>query len=812
MRYLGDIATGSTLRGSFNTRRSDGTPITISGTPALSVYKDGSTTESTAGVTLTTDFDSRTGHHLFSIDTSADGTFYSSGSDFRVVITAGTVDGISVVGTEVASFSLQNRTTLLAAGVRSALGLASANLDSQLSGIPAAVWASGTRTLSSFGTLASDTATAVWEAATRTLTSFGSLATDVWSAATRTITGGTISTVSDKTGYSLTQAFPTNFSSLAITGAGAVTAGTVSDKTGYSLTQSFPANFSSLAITVGGAVTAGTVSDKTGYSLTQTFPANFASMSIDASGRTLLQPTQTGVTIPTVTSVTNGVTVATNNDKAGYSLSQAFPTNFASLAITVGGSVTAGTVSDKSGYSLSTPPPTATAIASQVRTELTTELARIDVATSTRLASGSYTSPDNASIAAIKAKTDTIPSWPTNFASLAIDVTGRVTIGTNADKTGYSLSQAFPTNFAAMSLDGSGRVLLQPTQTGVTIPTVTSVTNYTAPDNSSIALIKAKTDNLPATFPTNFSALVVNGSGHVMLSDGSITAAKIGTDAINASKVASDVSAEIAAQVRTELTTELARIDVATSTRLNAGSYIAPDNAGISSVNALATQINSTANSISQVTDKLNTAMEQDGPVYRFTGNALELAPTTLPAGSGARTVTITTNLSGQPLQGALVRISKMSETYTQITDSNGRCTFNINDGTWTVAITATGAIFNGASLVVDSDETATYSLTAVSIPASDVGKRTVYYTCLDNDGSPLVNTTVYAKCIKAPGAGLAIMGTSRSTTSNNIGVASFINCIIGATYEFSMGGGRKINATIPPGTSAVALDSIVGQ
>lgn len=65
---------------------------------------------------------------------------------------------------------------------------------------------------------------------------------------------------------------------------GAVTVGTNNDKTGYSLTQAFPTNFSSLAITVGGAVTAGTVSDKTGYSLTQTFPTNFASLAITAGG------------------------------------------------------------------------------------------------------------------------------------------------------------------------------------------------------------------------------------------------------------------------------------------------------------------------------------------------------------------------------------------------------------------------------------------------------------------------------------------------------------------------------------------------
>jgi len=58
-----------------------------------------------------------------------------------------------------------------------------------------------------------------------------------------------------------TVTFPTNFSALAITAGGAVTAGTVSDKTGYSLTQAFPTNFSALGITAGGAVTTDVVSN-----------------------------------------------------------------------------------------------------------------------------------------------------------------------------------------------------------------------------------------------------------------------------------------------------------------------------------------------------------------------------------------------------------------------------------------------------------------------------------------------------------------------------------------------------------------------
>ena len=107
MKYLGDIAEDATIRGSFNTRQADGTPITLtSGT--LAVYKDAGTTELTAGVTLSVDFDSRTGHHVFTIDTSASAT-YTPGSDYRVVLTAGTVDGTSVAGTEVGSFSIENR-------------------------------------------------------------------------------------------------------------------------------------------------------------------------------------------------------------------------------------------------------------------------------------------------------------------------------------------------------------------------------------------------------------------------------------------------------------------------------------------------------------------------------------------------------------------------------------------------------------------------------------------------------------------------------------------------------------------------------
>ena len=112
-RHLGDYDASTVIYGKFTTYRpSTGATFTLGGTPALSVYKDNSTTQSTTGVTLTADFDSVTGLNHFAIDTSADGTFYAAGSFFDIVITTGTVDSVSVTGAVVASFTLRKDSSL----------------------------------------------------------------------------------------------------------------------------------------------------------------------------------------------------------------------------------------------------------------------------------------------------------------------------------------------------------------------------------------------------------------------------------------------------------------------------------------------------------------------------------------------------------------------------------------------------------------------------------------------------------------------------------------------------------------------------
>ena len=109
--YLGDYVLDATLYFSFTTRSfSTGAPTQLAGTPAISVYKDADDTQTTTGVTLAVDDDTITGWNRVTIDTSD--AFYTTATDFQVVITTGTVGGVSVVGEVVAHFSIENRSAL----------------------------------------------------------------------------------------------------------------------------------------------------------------------------------------------------------------------------------------------------------------------------------------------------------------------------------------------------------------------------------------------------------------------------------------------------------------------------------------------------------------------------------------------------------------------------------------------------------------------------------------------------------------------------------------------------------------------------
>jgi hypothetical protein len=134
--YHGDIALGSTIDIPFPTKL-NGVMTTLGGSPAISAYVDNGTTEITAGITLTVDHDGRTGRNLIRV-VATSGNGFASGTNVSLDITTGTVAGVNVIG-PVACFSIDNRNTgsgLSAAGVRAAIGMASADLDTQLDALP----------------------------------------------------------------------------------------------------------------------------------------------------------------------------------------------------------------------------------------------------------------------------------------------------------------------------------------------------------------------------------------------------------------------------------------------------------------------------------------------------------------------------------------------------------------------------------------------------------------------------------------------------------------------------------------------------
>lgn len=95
-------------------------------------------------------------------------------------------------------------------------------------------------------------------------------------------------------------------------------------------------------------------------------------------------------------------------------------------------------------------------------------------------------------------------------------VTGNVggSVGSVTGAVGSITGVTFPSNFGLFSIDGSGRVLLQPTQTGVTIPTVTTLTDAPADSAGVTQLVTdyttgraANLDNLNATITSRLAAV-----------------------------------------------------------------------------------------------------------------------------------------------------------------------------------------------------------------------------------------------------------------------------------------------------------------
>ena len=101
-----DITLSDTTNILFTSRSFEtGVPTVLAGSPVVSAYEDNSATQITAGITLGVDHDSVVGLNLLTIAATG-GNGYELGKDYTLVITTGTVAGVSVVGEVVGEFTI----------------------------------------------------------------------------------------------------------------------------------------------------------------------------------------------------------------------------------------------------------------------------------------------------------------------------------------------------------------------------------------------------------------------------------------------------------------------------------------------------------------------------------------------------------------------------------------------------------------------------------------------------------------------------------------------------------------------------------
>lgn len=100
MRFLGHYAANSTVSIPYTTNDSNGASITKSTDGTVAIYKGTNATQRTSasGVTDSEDFDSVTGVHMLSIDTSdnADSGFYAVDTVYHVMLNGAVIDGQTV--------------------------------------------------------------------------------------------------------------------------------------------------------------------------------------------------------------------------------------------------------------------------------------------------------------------------------------------------------------------------------------------------------------------------------------------------------------------------------------------------------------------------------------------------------------------------------------------------------------------------------------------------------------------------------------------------------------------------------------------
>ena len=331
----------------------------------------------------------------------------------------------------------------------------------------------------------------------------------------------------------------------------------------------------------------------------------------------------------------------------------------------------------------------------------------------------------------------------------------------------------------------------------------------------------------------------ITGSHHIAadvheFQTGVIVAGAFAANAITAAALAADAVTEIQAGLATSAQiTALNNITAAsvvsamgTGTFLTAVPWNAAWDAEVQSEMQDAIEVNhldhllaadyDPASKPGSATALLNELIGNDAGVSQFTANALELGPSGGGggAGTGARTVTITVNDGTTALQNATVRMTEGANTFTAPTNASGIAVFNLDDATYTVGVTKPGYSYAGTTLIVNGTETATYSMTIVSVTgATNPALSAIEVLCLgaDFEAESGIDVDFRMVAIATGDTNKAYLGLKVTVTSNGSGIARW-EAPQGAVVEYKRGNTHSWQRVTLDADAATNVTSVIGS
>lgn len=428
MNYWGDYQAGAVVRipwDSFAGATGASSAASNFANTDILIYKNGNTTQrsSASGITVSTSYDGQTGLQLVEIDLSdnTDSGFYAAGNDYLIAVADVTVDA-QTVRFWLGGFSIARIDW--ATTIRAALGMATANLDTQITGVNTNIGtvdtkAGAIKTKTDFlpsatagasgGLLIAGTNAATSVSITGNITGNLSGSVGSVSGAVGSVSGNVSGNVAGSVGSVATGGISAaSFAAGALDAVWSVASRVLTAGTNIQLPANGLANVTAWTVAITGNIT-GNLSGSIGSVANGGIAAaSFAANALDAVWSTTTRLLSAGTNIV----LAKGTGVTGFNDLSAAQVNAEADTALADVGLT------------------------------------TTITGRVDAAVSSRLSSAGYTAPDNASISTINSNVAALPSANTNADALLAR--------TNGIETGWTVREGLRIMLSVLAGKASG--------------------------------------------------------------------------------------------------------------------------------------------------------------------------------------------------------------------------------------------------------------------------------------------------------------------------------------------------------------------